>query len=84
MALGHTRPAAFAPSGAPVAPSHGRVGCGLVEEHEAIRIEVALALKPRLARGFHVRPLLLGRVVCRFFREMQWRLKKRERLLWTT
>jgi hypothetical protein len=39
--------------------ARGRVGCGLVDEHEAIRVEVALALEPRLVRRSHV---LLGRV----------------------
>lgn len=84
VALGHAHPATLAPWSAPVASSHGGVGCRLVDEHEAIRVEVELALKPRLARCPHIRPLLLGRVACAFFREMPWRLKKRERLLWAT
>jgi putative chitinase len=84
VALGHAHPTAFAARSAPVAAGHGRVGRGLVDEHETIRIEVELTLEPRLACGLHVLPVLLGRVTRAFFREMPWRLKKRERLLWAT
>jgi len=80
-ALRHAHPAALATWSAPVAASHGGGGCGLIDEHEAVWVEVELALKPRLARGSHIRPVLLGRVARAFFREMAWRLKKRERLL---
>src|SRR5215212_6507404 len=69
---------------ASVAARHGGGGGGLVDEYQRIRIEVELALKPRLARRSHVRPVLLGRVAAAFFRVMPWRLKKRDRLLWAT
>ena len=80
-ALRHAHPAALATRSAPVTASHGGGGRGLVDEHQTVRIKVELALKPRLARGSHIRPVLLGRVARAFFREMAWRLKKRERLL---
>ena len=81
MALRHAHPTALAAGRTSVAAGHGGVGGRLVDEHEAIRIEVELALEPRLARSPHVRPVLLGRVARAFFREIPWRLKKRERLL---
>jgi hypothetical protein len=42
------------------------MGGGLVEEHEAVRIEVELALEPVQARGLHVVPFLLGGVASVF------------------
>jgi hypothetical protein len=35
---------------------------GLVDEDEPFRIEIELPLEPRLAGGFHIAALLLGRV----------------------
>ncbi|MCP1545776.1 hypothetical protein J2W80_005668 [Methylorubrum extorquens] len=46
----------------PVTPPHLRVGCGLVEEHEPVRIEIELPLEPGQAGFLHVLPILLGRV----------------------
>src|SRR5919205_3607723 len=80
----HGHSAALAARSAPVAARHGGGGRGLIDEHEAVWVEVELALKPRLARCPHIRPALLGRVARAFVREMPWRLKKPERLLWAT
>lgn len=67
MALRHAHPTALAAGRTSVAAGHGGVDGRLVDEHEANRIEVELALEPRLARSPHVRPVLLGRVARAFF-----------------
>jgi hypothetical protein len=46
---------------------HLRIGGGLVQEHELIRIEVGLTLEPCQARRLDVLPILLGCVVGAFF-----------------
>jgi len=65
----HGHSAALAARSAPVAASHGGGGCGLIDEHEAVWVEVELALEPHLARCPHIRPVLLGRVACVFLRD---------------
>ena len=51
---------------APMRAGHVGRGPRLVEEHEAGRVEVGLARKPRLARRLHVRAVLLGGMGCLF------------------
>lgn len=82
MRDGH--PTALSARCTPVAASHIGRGGGLVEEDEAVGIEIVLDLEPVFAHGLHVRPLLLGSVGCVFLRVMAWRLKKRDRPLWLT
>lgn len=72
---------AWSPS---ITTGHLGVGGGLVEEYEAVRVEIELALEPRQARGLHVLSFLLGGVASVFLRVMPWRLKKRDRLLTPT
>jgi hypothetical protein len=67
--------ASVPPLSAPVAPGHGGVDRGLVDEHEVIWIEVGSALRPRLPHGSNTRPVLLGRMARALFREMPWRSK---------
>ena len=77
----HGHPAALATRSPSVATRHFLVGCGLVQKHEPIRIEVGLTLEPGQARRLHVLPILLGGVAGVFLRVMPWSLKKRDRLL---
>ncbi len=60
---------------------HLRHGGHLVKENQAIWIKVGLAIEPVLARGPHIRPLLLGRVDSPFLRVIPCRVKKRDKLL---
>ena len=81
MPVRHGDPAALAARSTTIAACHlGRSG-RLVEEDQAIRIEIGLTLEPVFARGLHIRPLLLGRVDSPFLRVMRCRAKKRDRLL---
>ena len=63
--------AALTAWGPAVAASHAGRGSGLVQEHEAIWIEVRLVGKPSLARRSYVLPLLLSRVQRPFLRLMR-------------
>ena len=78
MAVRNCDTAALPARRPPVAPHHVGGGCGLVQEHDAVRIEVELALEPPLARLHHVWAVLLSRVERPFLRLMPWRLKKRD------
>jgi hypothetical protein len=62
MAVGDSRPAAFAARRSAVEPRHLRCCPGLVDEDELCRIEVELPLKPGFASAFYVFPALLGGV----------------------
>lgn len=53
-------------------------GRGLVDEHEALGIEIELAVEPGLALLQDVGPLLLGRVRGLFLRVSLWRRQKRQ------
>ena len=64
-----------------VAASHAGGGSGLVQEHEAIWIEIELTCKPGLAGRSYVLSLLLSCVHRPFFRVIRCRAKKRDRLL---
>jgi hypothetical protein len=59
--------AAFATGRTLVASGHGGVGGRLVEKHQTVRVEVALAFEPVLALGLYVAAILLGRVCGLFF-----------------
>ena len=52
-------------------------GPGLVDEDEALGIEIELAVEPVLAPLQDVRAILLARVRGLFFHVMSWRSKKR-------
>jgi len=60
VALEHARTTAFAARGTSLGLSHGSGGCGLVDEHEAVRFEIRLALEPDLVGRLHIRAILLG------------------------
>ncbi len=75
-------PAAFSTRRPPIAACHLGVGGGLVGGHEAVRVEIELALEPGQARRLHV--LLLRGAAGAFWRAMPRRLKERDRLLTPT
>ena len=52
----------LAPPGTAMAPGHGCVGAGLVDENQPGRIEACLPATPELTRGGHVGACLLSRV----------------------
>ena len=70
VALGHAHAAEFATRGSSITPSHGGGGCSLVDEHEAVQIEIGLALEPGLAGRLHVRAILLRGMAGAFCRVM--------------
>lgn len=80
MAERHREPRAFAARSSPVAAHHLRVGGGLVQEHEPVRVEIELTLEPRQALCLHVLPIPLGGLTGVFLRVMPWRWKKRDGL----
>ena len=62
MPVRNARPQALSPGAASIQASHLSRGAGLVDEHQACGIQIQLSLKPGLARGSDVGPVLLGRV----------------------
>ena len=70
MAVGHRDAAAPAARGSRMAAHHVGGGGRLVEEDEAVGVEVGLGVEPGEARLLHVRTLLLGRVDRPFLRLM--------------
>ena len=56
---------------------HVGLGPRLIDEDQALRIEVGLAVKPGAAPAQDVRTVLLAGVGRLFFRVMRWRWKKR-------
>ena len=70
-----------APDRRAIAADHAGGGCRLAEEHETIRIEVVLALKPSFTRRSYVFSILLSCVQRPFLRVIRCRAKKRDRLL---
>ena len=77
MAVRVTHPQPLAPAAAAVAAGHVGGGPGFVDEHQALGIEVELALEPGLARVQDVGAVLLDRVPDLFLRVIPWRAKKR-------
>jgi hypothetical protein len=61
-----------------MAACHVGAGPGLVDEHQAVGIEVELTLEPGPALAQDVGPLLLGGVRGLFLRVMLWRSKNRQ------
>ena len=62
----------------PVASGHVGGGPGLVDEHQALGVEVELVLEPGLAPLQDVRAVLLGGVRRLFLRVILWRRQKRQ------
>jgi len=60
--VGHRRPAPLAAPRAPVAPRHLGRGAGLVDEDQALGVQLGLRLEPGPAASQHVRALLLAGV----------------------
>ena len=77
MAVWNADPQALAPEAAPVAAGHVGFRPGLVDEHQALGIEIELPLEPGLAPAQDVRTGLLARMSGLFLRVILWRLKKR-------
>src|SRR5690606_15391535 len=77
VAVRDADPEPLAAPAAPVAPGHVRRGPCLVDEDQALGIEIDLALEPGLALLQDVGPVLLGGVRGLFLRVMACRLKKR-------
>ena len=77
MAVRDADPQPLAPRAASVAARHVGRGPGLVDEHQALGIEVELTLEPGLALAQDVGAVLLAGVGGLFLRVMAWRLKKR-------
>ena len=71
----HAQP--FTPRGAAMGACHGGGRPGLVDEHQAVRIEIGLRLEPSQTPHQDVRPVLLDGVPGLFLRVSPWRLKKR-------
>jgi transposase len=71
----HPQPLAF-PTTA-IAADHVRGGPGLINEDEALRIEIELAVEPLLALLQDVRTVLLDRVTSLFLRVIPTRMKNR-------
>lgn len=75
MRDGSSKP--LTPRRPPTDAGHTGGGPGLVDEDEALGVEVELALEPDLAPLQDVRPVLLGRVRGLFFTVIPCRSKKR-------
>ena len=58
--VGAGRPQPLPPGAAPVAAGHVRLGPGLIQEHEAARIKLALRALPPPPALRDIRPILLG------------------------
>jgi hypothetical protein len=81
MPLWHEEPAARPAERSSVATDHAGGGRRLVQEHEAVGVEIGHGVEPGLAVGPHVRALLLSRVESPFLRVIPWRAKNRDRPL---
>ena len=77
MPMRHAGPQALAPGRSSVAAGHVGRGPGLIDEHEARRVEIKLIVEPLLPSSQDVRPVLLGRVCGLFLRVIRRRAKKR-------
>jgi hypothetical protein len=72
------RPAADGYAETLIRSRHLRRGPVLVDEHQAVGIEVRLALKPGPAPLQDVQAVLLDGVPCHFLRVIRWRSKRRQ------
>jgi hypothetical protein len=77
VAVRHADPQPLSASAAAVRPGHVRRCPGLVDEDEALRVEVELALEPGFAPLQDVRTILLRGMGRLFLRVISWRAKKR-------
>lgn len=66
MAMQHERAQSLVAGRTSAQAGHVGRGPGPVEEHEARRIEIGLALESRFARSLHVLTMLLGGLSCFF------------------
>jgi hypothetical protein len=62
MSVRHGHAQALAAWAAAISPGHIGAGPALIDEHQAVGIEVELCFEPSFALGQDVRALLLGRV----------------------
>lgn len=67
MPMRHRAAAALTALRASVGPHHVGGGRGLIDEDEAVRIEIELAVEPNVSGGPHILALLLGGVKSPFF-----------------
>jgi uncharacterized membrane protein YfcA len=81
MAVRHGGTAAVAPGRAAVHPRHLGRCAALVDEHQAFRVKIGLALEPGRAAGSYVGAVLLGSVRRLFLRVTPWRWKNRQTML---
>lgn len=77
MAVRHAGAEPLAATAATVVARHVGGGPGLVDEHQALGVEIELALEPRLAPLYDVGPALLARMGGLFLRVIRWRAKNR-------
>ena len=75
VAVRHAHPQPLAAWGAPVRAGHLGGGAGLVDEDQALGIEIELAVEPCLPRLADVGAVLLGSVRGLFSRVTAWRRK---------
>src|SRR3954453_22138361 len=80
----HASPQPPTAQGPPIAPGHVGGSPGLVDEDQALGIEIKLALEPGLAPLANIRPVLLGGMRCLFLRVIWWRRQKRQSALTLT
>ncbi len=78
MAMGDGGAAALAPRRPAAAAGHLGRGAGLVDEDEAVRLQIRLAGEPGVAAGGYIGPILLGGMRCLFFSVTPWRWKNRQ------
>jgi len=78
MPVRHAHPQAFSPRRPAETPGHGGRGPGLVEEHQALGIEIQLVLEPALPLLQDVGTALLAGVRRLFLRVILWRRQKRQ------
>lgn len=77
VAVGQSDPEPFASGTSAMASRHVGGSPSLVDEHEAVRVEIELALKPVPATSQDVGTILLRGMGGLFLRVMPWRAKKR-------
>lgn len=81
MAVRHRRPAALCPSGTASQPGHPGGRPGLVDEDQALGVEIGLRVEPSPAPRGDVGPLLLAGVRGLFLTVMACRSRQRQTVL---